>query len=266
VAVHNQAFKAVEDSGAAEWVLANLTGFAEGVGSIVPGCFESYARVFHPASLTVADEAAAGPEARSVRWVDGTTRWEKPVRWAEVAAANDREMHPAAEWGSITGSLDYVYNGEQPGIWDSPPELGGPPPEVAERLVDVLVKFTGVPDGCWFGVSDIWASPLCANVQVPPKFGTDHRRYFLLKGPLRSALISPDRDGDRLADLWWPEDRAWFVGSDVDLLSTYVGSSVACIRALLQDEALEVLPVPIEQGVTWDSDTINPLPPHRLPD
>jgi hypothetical protein len=262
----NQAFEAVEDPGAADWVLANLRGFAEGVGSIATGCFESYARVFHPASLMVTDEAEAGPGARSLRWVDGTTRWKKPVGWAEVAAANDREMHPAAEWGSITGSLDNVYNGEQPGLWDSPPEHGSPPPEVAARLVEVLVKFTGTPDGCWFGVSDIWASPLYTNPQAPPKFGTDYRRYFLFKGPLRSALISPDRDGDRLADLWWPEDRAWFVGSDVDLLSTYVGSSEACIHALLKDETLEVLPVSVDQGVTWDSDTINPLPPHPLPD
>jgi hypothetical protein len=264
--MQNRAFEAVEDLAAADWVLANLRGFAEGVGSIVPGCFESYARVFHPASLMVTDEAEAGEGARSERWVDGTTRWQKSVRWAEVAAANDRDMHPAAEWGSITGSLDYIYDGEQPGVWDSPPELGGPPPEVAERLVDVLVKFTGTPDGCWFGVSDIWGSPLYANVQAAPKLGTDFRRYFLLKWALRSALISPHSAGERLADLWWPEDRAWFVGSDVDLLSTYVGGFDACVRALLEDGALEVLPVSVDQGVTWDSDTINPPPPPPLPD
>lgn len=264
--MQNQAFEAAEDPGVADWVLANLSGFAEGVASIVPGCFESYARVFHPAWLMVTDEADAGPRARSVRYVDGDTRWEKPVRWTDVAAANDREMHPAAEWGSITGSLDNVYGGDQPGVWDSTPELGSPPLEVAERLVDVLEKFTGTPEGCWFGISDIWGSPLFTDVQAPPKFGTDQRGYFLLKGPLRSALISPNRDGERLADLWWPEDRGWFVGTDVDLLSTYVGSSHACIRALLRDEALEALPVSVDQGVTWDSDTINPLPPHPLLD
>jgi hypothetical protein len=262
--MENRAFEAGEDPAAADWVLANLGSFAEGVGSIVPRCFESYARVFHPAQLIVTDEAEAGPRADSVDWRDGTTRWKKSVRWVAVAAANDRVMHPAVEWGSITGSLKSIYQGEQPGIWHHSPELGSPPRVVAERLVDVLGKFTVTPDRCWFGVSDIDPGPLGDGLQSAAKFGIPERRWFLLRGPLLSAAISPFADNGELAHLWWPQDRAWFVGSDVDLLSTYVGGSEDCIRALLEDEALEALRVSVDQGVTWDSDTINPLPPGPL--
>lgn len=239
----NDAFAPGTDAGAAAWVLADLLEFGSGVGSIIPARFERYARVFHPA----------------------TRGAQTTVSWSAVAAANERQMHRAAEWGSITGSLDYIYNGGQPGIWDHPPELGGPPAQVAERLLDVLAKFTETPNDCWFAVSEIWGSPLLENIRAAPKFGTDDRRYFLLHAPLQSARTSPHCTGDRLADLWWPDDRAWFVGSDVDLLSTYVGGTDACIRRLVGDEALESFRVPVDQSVSWDSDTINPIPPPPLP-
>jgi hypothetical protein len=234
----NHAFASATDAAAAEWVVANLRGFGEGVGSIIPARFESYARVFHPAWY--------GPPGS------------RPVRWEDVAAANGRVMHPAAEWGSLTGSLEYIYNGGQPGIWEQPPALGGPPSAVAERLVAVLGNFTGTPADCWFGVSGVWGSRLRA-----PKFGIEHRRFYLLKGPLISAVFSPHDDDYRglLADLWWPADRAWFVGSDVDLLSTYIGGTRACISAPLEQQGLEVLSIPLDQGLAWDTDTINPLPP-----
>jgi hypothetical protein len=151
-------------------------------------------------------------------------------------------MHAAAEWASLTGSLKYIYNGEQPGVWTYSPELGSPPRAVAERLVAVLANYTGGVNRCWFGVSDIWNSPLHDNINEAPKFGTDFRQFFLLKGPLRSALSSPHAKqwDDRLPGLWWPDDRSWFVGSDVDLLSTYVGGCDACIGSLVEVPLLEV--------------------------
>jgi hypothetical protein len=122
-------------------------------------------------------------------------------------------------------------------------------------------RVTSTLDVCWFGVSDIWGPSPYDAVQAAPKFGTEERRYFLLKGSLRSALSTPIPGGDHLPDLWWPGDHAWFVGSDVDLLSTYVGGSNACIDAILSEGSLEVLPVSVDQSVAWDTDTINPLPP-----
>jgi hypothetical protein len=65
----------------------------------------------------------------------------------------------------------------------------------------------------------------------------------------------------RSASLWWPDDHAWCVGTDIDLMTTYVGARARCAGRLLAEAALETLPVSAGQRVTWDSDTINPQPP-----
>ena len=108
------------DAHAADWILA-LRDFDYTVGSIVPPVFDAYARVFHPASRR-----------------GGET--EIPVTWADVAKANGRKMHPAAEWGSITGSWEFQHRSTQPGLWDSAPSTGQLPRELAERLVGILSR------------------------------------------------------------------------------------------------------------------------------
>ena len=36
-------------------------------------------------------------------------------------------------------------------------------------------------------------------------------------------------------NIWWPEDHAWCVATDIDLFDTYVGGSRECIKAILSD-------------------------------
>jgi hypothetical protein len=43
-------------------------------------------------------------------------------------------------------------------------------------------------------------------------------------------------------------------------MTTYIGGSQQVIDALLADEQIEALAVPVDQPVTWEADTINPLP------
>jgi hypothetical protein len=44
-------------------------------------------------------------------------------------------------------------------------------------------------------------------------------------------------------NLWWPDDRAWCVATEIDLDSTYVGGSATMIRELLSDSRFEALEV-----------------------
>jgi hypothetical protein len=90
-------------------------------------------------------------------------------------------------------------------------------------------------------------------------FGLPARGMSLLEGPLASIedFYEDFRDPPCL---WWPRDRAWCVGSDIDLMTTYVGASRACVEALLADNEIEALSVSVDQRVTWDADEINPLP------
>jgi hypothetical protein len=116
------------DASAADWVVSSGRDFDYTVGSVVPAGFEAYARVFHPAAPRHGDSG-----------VD--------MRWSEVASANDREMHPAAEWGSLTGSWQLE---RQDGLWDNEPCTGELPQRVASPLADVLARFTTTAAQCWF--------------------------------------------------------------------------------------------------------------------
>ncbi|HTZ88347.1 MAG TPA: hypothetical protein VMB05_16910 [Solirubrobacteraceae bacterium] len=255
----------------AAWIPIAVRDFDHTVGSIVPPAFEAYARVFHP---------AARREGKR----------EVPVSWTEVAAANERKMHPAAEWGSITGSWKYQYRSTQPGLWEQAPSTGELPREVASRLVSILVAHTRDPDHGYFGVwdgreageaiflfkegtpedakqraRDEHAAEVAAwreLLESGASFTASDRTMHLLQGPL--PAIDEFYEGSGLLrdppSLWWPGDNAWCVGTDIDLMTTYIGGSREAVEALLGDEKLEVLAVPDDQRITWDADTVNPLP------
>ncbi|WP_018544934.1 hypothetical protein [Streptomyces sp. LaPpAH-108] len=57
--------------------------------------------------------------------------------------------------------------------------------------------------------------------------------------------------GDDGPEFWWPQDRAWVVTTDYDLLSTYVGCSARTARLLLDEPGLETLPVASGTRVDW---------------
>jgi len=258
---HLGRLSASSDVDAATWILVGLRGFDGTVGSIVPPVFEAYARIFHPASRGTGDDQIT-------------------VRWADVAEANGREMHPAAEWGSITGSWKHQ---DQPGLWDRPPSTGELPDGIAQRLVAVLSAHTDQPDHGFFGIWEGWdvgttifafpngttdrakqAAEEARDAEVAAWRGlaesagsieVPQRPMHLVCGPL--VAIEELRDPP---SLWWPTDKRWCVGTDVDLMTTYVGGSSAAVEALLADDQLEVLEVPDNQSITWEADRINPLP------
>ena len=80
-----------------------------------------------------------------------------------------------------------------------------------------------------------------------------NRQYLVYVGPL-SELPSWHWDGP---NLWWPDDRAWLVASEIDLVSTYVGGPGAAIAELLQDPLLEVVPSSVSDRITADADRVN---------
>ena len=58
-------------------------------------------------------------------------------------------------------------------------------------------------------------------------------------------------------NIWWPEDRAWCVATDIDLYDTYVGGSKECIEAILSNPDLEALPATLDARLDLGGDTIN---------
>jgi hypothetical protein len=234
----------VGDVGAADWIVAGVRDFRYDVGSLVPEGFGAYARVFHPALR----HSAGGQDE---------------VRWATVAEANGRVAHPGMEWISITGSWRFLHQDSQPGIWDEAPREGSLPARQAAELAILLAEHTTTPRQCWFAVWDGFGAipPHLGRTDIP-RIQLPHRSMLLLAGPLSEATTSfAPPPGDQRASLWWPEDRAWCVATDVDLMTTYVGGTQECINALVNGDDVEAMPVSVGQKVTWDSDRVNPAPP-----
>lgn len=208
------------------------------VASLVPPVFEAYARVFHPPA-----------RFDDLEDID--------VTWAEVAAANGTVAHPAMEWGSITGLMEFFSDADQSPLWDMAPAQGHLPVQIAGRLVEVLGRHTTTPGDCWFGVWNGFADLVAAG----PTMAVPRREYWLIRGPLALAAqnLAPE-PAEQSANLWWPGDRSWAVATDIDQVSTHVGGSAGCIAELLAHPGLEAVQVPVSQGITWDTDTVNPLP------
>jgi hypothetical protein len=227
------------DVAPAAWIADGLAPFGQGVGSLIPDGYEAYARVLHPAM-------APGFTHRS-------------VRWAEVAAWSGRILHGAAQFGAL--SRPRAGGGAGPAPWDgNPPHQGGLFEVDAQTLAEVLRAHTSTPDTCWFCLWNGYgflSPPASATFLGDPRLPLvrlPHRDYHLLAGPVEAAarfqwgLAPPPRLQDG-PNLWWPEDRAWFVASEIDLDSTYVGGSAELVARLLADARLEAVPSARDDGI-----------------
>ena len=70
-----------------------------------------------------------------------------------------------------------------------------------------------------------------------PHFDLPGRSYYLVTGPVVAAteLKDPGSMSDwRNPDLFWPDDRRWFVATDVDFWSLYVGGHDDFITELVR--------------------------------
>ncbi len=77
------------------------------------------------------------------------------------------------------------------------------------------------------------------------KFDRPARAYYLLSGGVASVtqLRYPDDSGWRNPDLFWPDDRSWFIGTDVDFWSLYVGGTEHFIEELARNIPTRCEPV-----------------------
>ena len=76
----------------------------------------------------------------------------------------------------------------------------------------------------------------------------------------RARVEAAQKPQEQSAALWWPADRAWCVATDVDLVSSYVAGSAACIAEVLATPGLEAVPAAPGDAITYDADTVNPQP------
>jgi hypothetical protein len=246
-----------EEVHAADWIRERLHPFAQDVGSVVPSGFAAYARIFHPASI------AGRPD------VD--------VRWSDVAALSGKTVHPEMQFHAIAPPA------QDPEPRVHQPRLGILSDGQARALDALLSQHSAAPNSCWFCLWDgygylhpggtavfVAARPPFARVRVglrrlqlrwakprPPRLDGPRvrlpgRDYLLFRAPIAEALGWEDGP-----NLWWPDDHAWCVASEIDFPYTYVGGSQELIAAIIDDPEIEALPATPTDGITYDSDRIN---------
>lgn len=215
-----------DDIGQAAWIGERITPLGEARATVfVPSGFEAYARILHPAE---------------------EPRWGKRlVRWRDVAAWSGLPLDPYDEFASVALPPEPV---EAPPPWSGQgPRQGSLFPPDAAVAIDHLRRQTATPDRCWFCLWEGygWAADLIPDsVETGPRVRLPDRDYYLYRGPVDAALIGEcEEPPDHTANLWWPDDHAWCVASEIDLSSTYVGGSADLVKALVAEPAIEALQV-----------------------
>lgn len=246
---------------AAEWLSTSIEPHwgrshdANYVAAVVPRGFEAYARVLHPAFDAVE---------------------QRPATWAEVADYFGATPHAQMQWDAIHrepkgrryGKPFGVANGELSSSTQRTfiePAVGILPEAQFRALCEILARFTTAPDDCVFAVWDGWGVPgLESRWQGASRLQLSDRTYYLLRGPIEAAACLSTSNGCIGASLWWPVDRAWCVSTEIDLMSTYIGGSAACVSTLLSDNRIEAYPTALDHRVDRSGDTVNTA--SRYPD
>jgi hypothetical protein len=161
---------------------------------------------------------------------------------------NAAESVEAAGW--LSGAVDistWTVGGLLPSHYESYLLVESAPAEIedwwaAQRqivvaMAEVLSAYTETPNAAWFaiweGSSSRWSS--VEALQRVPRFELPWRTYFLVAGRVVDVenIVDPEEPhGWFRPDLWWPSDRRWFVGTDVDFWCNYVGGSRAMTDAI----------------------------------
>lgn len=207
---------AVEEAG---WIGDRLSPFDSCVvTSVVPIGFEAYARVLH---------ALHPPPG------DG----QRPGRWADVASWSGVEMVPGIGFPDIA-LPEHPPTSSEP--WPGHvPQIGTLYAAEADALAAVLARHTSTPDRCWFCTWDGWGAVFFDD---GPRVQLPHRDHVLFVGPLAGLRSLMDAQRDHSPNLWWPDDRAWCVATEIDLAWTYVGGPAALIGDVLATPHLEAQP------------------------
>jgi hypothetical protein len=228
----------MKDISAAHWVEQRLWKWGKQgvpVGSVVPEGFEAYGRILHPAHKSAAD---GGKGER--------------VRWSTVAAWTGRVVHPQMQFERIANLAEQEFP-----LWGSPPMQGGLPREECERVAGHLRSFTSTPTGCWFALWDGYGFLDPKRYSDIPRVRAENRDYLLYRGPIDAVTALAWGPSQQSPNLWWPDDKAWCVATDIDLADTYIGGSEECISRILGDAEIEAFRTTLDARVDIGGDTIN---------
>lgn len=197
-----------DDASAGAWIAERLGDFGPTVDGTVPRGFEAYACVPHP---DWDDDVTIAAQTDAIAAVLDVFTGVQPVHlalWTGHAFLYDHGTDPRTSSGV---SPFFSWSEDEP----------RPTAEEIERAV-----------------AEAWEhlAPTLVERPAAPMLLLPHREYHLWTGTLADA--GAFRHQEQPPNLWWPQDRSWFVGSEIDAAATYVGGSVALVEALCGEPTL----------------------------
>ncbi len=210
-----------DDASAGEWIAGRLGEFGPRVDGTVPRGYAAYACVPHPSSD---DDGTLATQADALAAVLGPFTGDQPVHlglWTGHGFFYDHGTDPRAS----SGVAPFVG-------W--PEDEPRPTPEEIERALDEA----------WGHIAPTLVErPAAAMLELP------HREHHLWTGTLGDVGAFRDHQPP---NLWWPADRSWFVGTEIDAAATYVGGSDALARAVCADPTLRASRVAPSDRMLFD--------------
>ena len=190
-----------------------------------------------------------------------------PANWvAEQLRKAEESAWPVASvvpdgFGSYT-RIQHEHEGD-------PSQVQGTiPAEQLTLLTPVLTEFTTTPESCWYAVwegeghwyygsahtiyglspketenelarLDAISRERDRIMRAAAKFTALRLDYFLFRGPIGAAgSLGVAGWMHKTANFWWPDDRAWCVGTNIELPETYIGGNQALTDRLLGTSGL----------------------------
>ncbi|WP_139122889.1 hypothetical protein [Cellulosimicrobium cellulans] len=199
-----------EDASAGQWIAGRLGGFGPRVDGTVPRGYAAYACVPGPEHDATGVVTAVTQAEDLARVLAAFTR-SQPVHlalWTGHPILYDRGTDPRA-----TSGMGVVVGGDGDEPRPTEEELAAAREEGWRRLAPTLVE-----------------RPAAPMLLLP------HREYHLWTGTV--ADVAAFRRHGQPPDLWWPRDRSWFVGAEIDSTATYVGGGDAVVNAVCAEPSL----------------------------
>jgi hypothetical protein len=195
--IFGEQVRAAEATDAGGWIDSARFGEWGTLGALVPNHYDTYLRV------------EAAPADIEDWW---TAQRQVEASIASVAARHtstpDRPWFAVWEGHGFGGGARSLYRDGEPG---------------AEQLAEIEAHQAALREE-----DARRRGAVRSALSSVPRFALPHRTYYLLSGSVLAATFIKEPGNPtrwRPADLWWPDDRSWFVATDVDFWCLYVAGS-----------------------------------------
>jgi hypothetical protein len=209
-----------------DWIAPRLLGAFGAVGRVCPTGYEAYARVFHPVG-------------------------EERLSWADVCAATGRTPHAEMQWHRVSRPVD-----DTAGAWHDDPSTGTIDADSLALLTGAVGVDGPVTIGLWYGYGFPYPHPEPTLVLPMREYVLYRGRLATLRDPAWTSASEWSWAGGQTFNIAWPDDRSWFVASEIDFDSTVVGGSRALVDRVLSS-GLESAEVTAASDLSSEGDRIN---------